>query len=194
MYKRDIVLASSSPYRQSLLEKIHIDFIVASPDIDESRKTGEDPEALAIRLAIEKCHAAGKQFRKHLIIASDQVAWLNAQQLHKPGNRQKTIQQLQKASGQQVYFYTSICVLDSDRQKYITDIDLCIVHFRHLSDTQIKHYVDIDKPYDCAGGFKVEKLGIALFESIKNEDPNSLIGLPLIKLIRILEKFGVRPI
>jgi MAF protein len=129
-----------------------------------------------------------------LLIGSDQVAALGARFLNKPGSRAAAIEQLLAASGKTVTFYTGICVLDSRNGCYQVDCDICRVQFKSLSRAQIEHYVDADEPFDCAGGFKVERLGIALFEHIHGDDPNALIGLPLIKLIRLLAAFGVEVI
>jgi MAF protein len=117
---------------------------------------------------------------------------LNGTQLNKPGNRKNAIAQLKTASGNQVSFYTGVCVANSQTKKCLTDVDICTVFFKPLALKQIEHYVDLDQPYDCAGGFKSEGLGIALFEKIQGDDPNALIGLPLIKLIALLAQFGVQ--
>lgn len=191
MQNYKFVLASSSIYRKQLLEKLPISFITVSPEVDELAKNSELPEQLAHRLAVAKARAVQTQFTQHLIIASDQVAILNGQQLTKPGDRNRTIKQLELCSGHRVAFYTSICLLNSTNGEYYCDIDKTTVHFKNLSKEQIIRYVDLDQPYDCAGGFKVEGLGIALFKGIEGQDPNALIGLPLIKLINLFEKFGV---
>lgn len=187
-----IILASSSPYRQALLDKLQLNYTAIPPDIDENAQIDEKPSQLAIRLATEKAHALSKQFPNHLIIGSDQVAILGRNQLKKPENRQNTIAQLTAASGRQVSFYTAVCVFNSFTGQYFNDLDICIVTFKHLSKQQIESYVDLDQPFNCAGGFKSEGLGIALFEKIEGEDPNALIGLPLIKLISLLEKFNIQ--
>ncbi len=187
-----IILASSSPYRQALLDKLQLKYTAISPDIDENALIDEKPAAQALRLAKQKARALSIQFPNHLIIGSDQVAMLGQNQLKKPGNRQNTIAQLTAASGKQVSFYTAVCVLDSSTGQYFNDLDTCIVTFKHLTKQQIESYVDLDRPFKCAGGFKSEGLGIALFEKIEGEDPNALIGLPLIKLISLLEKFNIQ--
>ncbi len=186
-----LVLASSSQYRQQLLKKLPISFITANPEIDESSEHNESPQHLAQRLAVTKAKAVQAQFKQHLIIASDQVAILDGVQLTKPGDRKHTIKQLEACSSRSVDFYTSICLLDSASGKYYCDLDKTTVYFKKLSKKQIVRYVDLDRPYDCAGGFKVEGLGIVLFERIQGEDPNALIGLPMIKLINLFEQFGV---
>lgn len=191
---KELILASSSLYRKNLLQKLKLKFITASPDIDEHPLLNEQPDKLAIRLATEKALALKDDYPNHLIIGSDQVASFDNHILGKPGNHQSTIKQLELQSGCAVNFYTSICVLDSLSGQYYTDIDLCTTYFKKLTAKQILNYVTLDTPYDCAGGFKAEGLGISLFDKIEGEDPNSLIGLPLIKLIKILELFGIQVI
>jgi len=184
MKNRPLVLASSSPYRKALLDKLQLKFICANPDINETAINNEKPKELALRLAKEKAKALAESYPNHLIIASDQVALLGNVQLHKPHNHANTIKQLQQSSGKSVTFYTSICILNSD-------IDLCTVYFKSLNEQQIIRYVNSEQPYDCAGGFKSEGLGIALFDRIEGDDPNALIGLPLIKLIALLQKYNI---
>ncbi|MGJ0492480.1 Maf family protein [Methylobacter sp.] len=187
----NLILASSSPYRQALLKKLHLNFKAISPEVDERPLENEAPEILALRLGKLKAQALCEKHPDHLIIGSDQVAVINDKQLRKPGNRAKAIKQLQAASGNTVTFFTSICIINSNTMHYMTDLDISTVFFKTLTRQQIEHYVDIEKPYDCAGSFKSESLGIALFEKIQGDDPNALTGLPLIKLISLLEKFGV---
>ncbi|MEO1889051.1 MAG: Maf family protein [Cycloclasticus sp.] len=185
-----LVLASSSPFRKELLRKIYTHFDAASPDIDESQKEGESPLELSTRLAFEKATALSNDYPNHLIIGSDQVAMLGATQLTKPGSHEKAIEQLTLSSGQTIIFYTSVCVLNSRTGESITEVDTCKVHMKVLSQGEIGRYVERDKPYGCAAAFKSEGLGIALFEKIEGDDPNALIGLPLIKLTQILNKMG----
>ncbi len=191
MQNQSIILASSSLYRKQLLEKLALDFTCASPHINERRQEHEKAPQLALRLAKEKALALTAQYPKHIIIASDQVAILNGKQLCKPSNKENTIQQLQSSSGQSIEFHTSLCVLNSATNTLKTDIDCSTVHFKKLSDQEIIHYVEREQPYDCAGGFKAEGLGIALFNRIESDDPNSLIGLPLIKLVALLKEFDI---
>ncbi|MGZ4960180.1 MAG: Maf family protein [Methylomonas sp.] len=185
-----IVLASGSSYRAELLRKLHLDFISCSSNIDESPHDGESAAEQAVRLSEAKACALSADYPQHLIIGSDQVAVCGSQFLNKPGNREQAIRQLKAQSGQTVWFYTGIAVLDSASGRCLSDIDICSVHFKALSDKQIESYVDLEQPFDCAGSFKSEGLGIALFSRIEGGDPNALIGLPLIKLIALLEKFG----
>lgn len=192
MKTHHIILASSSSYRKALLEKLHLDFICASPDIDESINSGESPTQMALRLAHKKAMALTSTYSQHYIIASDQVAMLGQTQLTKPGNPQNAIKQLQLSSGHSVKFFTSVCVLNSATGKFKSAIDTCTVSFKKLTDEQIINYIKLEQPYDCAGSFKSEGLGIALFERIQCDDPNTLIGLPLIKLIGLLEEFNIQ--
>jgi MAF protein len=186
-----LVLASSSEYRKVLLEKLHLSFICATPNIDESAQASETAQEQALRLAKQKAHALASIYPKHVIIAADQVAMLGNSQLHKPGNQENAIRQLQKSSGKRIKFYTGICVLDTTTMSYKLDIDICSVYFKELSTHEIKNYVLLEQPYNCAGSFKSEGLGIALFKRIESDDPNALIGLPLIKLIGLLETFNI---
>lgn len=187
---KKLVLASSSIYRQQLLQKLHLKFITCPAEIDESAHALESGEQLAVRLAITKAKSVAEHYGEHIIIASDQVAMHEGRQLRKPGDRDTAIQQLSRQSGHQVKFHTGLCVMDSANDHYLTALDTCTVYFRQLGSEQIRHYVDLEQPYDCAGSFKSEGLGIALFEKIEGDDPNALIGLPLIKLVSLLAQFG----
>jgi len=186
-----IVLASSSRYRQELLGKLGLPFHVASPAIDETAHSGESPVQLSKRLAQEKANALAEEFPRHLIIGSDQVAILEGAQLCKPCDPAQAVAQLLNSQGKSVEFFTSVCVLNSATGECVLDIDKTVVHFRQLTEKQIAFYVEKERPYDCAGGFKSESLGVALFDRLETSDPNALVGLPLIKLVGLLEKFGV---
>ncbi|MEI8574197.1 septum formation inhibitor Maf [Methylomonas sp. LW13] len=186
-----IVLASSSKYRCQLLEKLGLAFLSCSSDVDESPQAGESPYALVRRLSLAKAEEVGKIYPNHLIIGSDQVAVLDQEILGKPGGRDAAIQQLAKQSGRTVQFYTGVCVFNSVSGRHLSDMDVCSVQFKTLTSSQIEKYIDLDRPFDCAGSFKSEGLGIALFSKIVGEDPNALVGLPLIKLVALLDKFGV---
>jgi septum formation protein len=186
-----LVLASSSPYRQNLLKKLGLPFDAVAPGVAETPLDGEAPDALAMRLAEEKAQAVAQRFPDSLVIGSDQVAVLDGEQLTKPMSRDNALNQLRKASGRSVIFYTALCVMNSATGAAKADLDRCTVVFRTLADVQIERYVDRDRPFDCAGGFKAEGLGIVLFERIEGDDPNALVGLPLIRLTRLLEAFGV---
>lgn len=186
-----IILASGSQYRAELLRKLHLDFISCGSHVDETPLPGESPEPLALRLSQAKAEALSAMYPNHLIIGSDQVAVCGGEFLNKPGDRTQAIRQLKAQSGQTVRFYTGVCVLNSANGQSRSDIDICAVHFKTLSDSQIERYVDLEQPFDCAGSFKSEGLGIALFSRIEGDDPNALIGLPLIKLTGLLARFGV---
>lgn len=186
-----VVLASSSPYRRELLAKLGISFETASPNIDETPLEGESPAHISLRLAEEKARALQKLYPAHLIIGSDQVASLDGVIFEKPCTRERAIQQLRTASGKAVEFLTGVCVLDSAIGKAITDMDKTIVHYRPLNNREIELYVDKERPFDCAGALKSEGLGIALVERLETGDPNALIGLPLIRLVGLFEKFDL---
>jgi MAF protein len=186
-----LVLASSSRYRQALLGKLGLPFAAAAPDIDESPLPGETPRALVERLAAAKARALATRFPHHLIIGSDQVACLDDRVLGKPGTEAAAREQLRLASGRSVEFLTGLCLLDSASGIERTLTEPFRVHFRTLTETQIARYVEREQPLDCAGSFKSEGLGIALFERLEGNDPNALIGLPLIRLTHLLEQAGV---
>ncbi len=186
-----LVLASTSPYRRTLLERLGLPFETASPDINESPLEHETPTALVTRLSETKARAMTARFSDALIIGSDQVAVLNDQILGKPGNHEKAIQQLRAASGRRVNFLTGLCLLNGKTGNCHLAVVPFSVVFRSLSDTQIEQYVLRDKPYQCAGSFRSEGLGISLFEKMEGNDPSALIGLPLIELTTLLAKEGM---
>lgn len=188
---RPLVLASSSTYRRDLLQRLQLPFICESPNIDESPHPGEEATALVQRLATAKACALRKQFLQHLIIGSDQVAVLDGQIIGKPGNAAAAVRQLQAASGRSVVFYTGLCLLDSASKQLQVDCVPFTVHFRELSDSQTKRYVEKEQPFNCAGSFKSEGLGISLFRSTEGEDATALVGLPLIRLCDMLNRAGV---
>ena len=187
-----LILASSSVYRQQLLKQLKIPFQTSSPDIDETSKIGEGPKDLVLRLAKEKAKAVAHEFSSHLIISSDQVAVIEDEIIGKPLVHEAAVTQLTKASGKTVSFYTSICLLNSNSGSTQLDFEITKVKFRKLSLQQIDNYLKKDKPYDCAGSFRAESLGITLFDSIESNDPNALIGLPLIKLSNFLKNSGIK--
>ena len=185
-----LILASSSPFRKELLNKLGLDFDTISPDIDESRKANETPEQLVFRLAQEKAREIAKT-RSGLIIASDQVATLGGEILTKPRSHENAIKQLKKSSGNAVTFLTSLALLDTHADIIDTVVEKSKIVFKVLSTKQIENYLQKEKPYNCAGSFKSEAFGISLVERIEGNDPNALIGLPLIQLIKMLENQGV---
>jgi septum formation protein len=190
-----IVLASSSPYRRQLLEKLQLPFSCFAPDIDEQRFPNEAPAAMALRLAVNKAQAVAANYATHLIIGSDQVACLHRDDgdeiLGKPGSHQRAVAQLNACSGQRVDFYTGLVLLNSRSGELQSTVEHFAVYFRILSPETIEHYLAREPAYDCAGSFKVEGLGITLFERLQGRDPNSLTGLPLIALVDMLSHAGI---
>lgn len=187
-----LVLGSTSPFRRELLQKLGLPFETAAPDIDESRQENESPEQLVIRLAEAKARVVARKFPQALIIGSDQVAVNAGEILGKPLTHARAVQQLQNASGKTVRFLTGLCLYNSATDRAQCEVVPFDVVFRKLTLEQIENYLTREQPYQCAGSFKSEALGIALFERLEGEDPNSLIGLPLIRLVRMLENEGVK--
>ncbi len=187
-----LTLASTSVFRKALLDKLDLPFTTASPEIDEAPLPDETPQQLVARLALLKAAACkDENLPDRLIIGSDQVACIDGEILGKPGNFDNALAQLQKASGRCVTFYTGLALLNSKDNAAQTEVDVFNVHFRQLSDDQIRRYLHKEEPYQCAGSFKSEGYGICLFERLEGDDPNALIGLPLIRLIRMLGNAGV---
>ncbi len=186
-----VVLASSSRSRRELLKRLGIRFRQDAPRIDESAVPGESPRDLVLRLARKKAAAVSDAHPGAIIIGSDQVAVRGDDILGKPGDRDTAIAQLVESSGQEVRFLTSVCVLDSRTGLVEQYVDITTVRFRTLTPQLVEKYVDRDRPLDCAGGFRAEGLGIALFEEISSQDPTALIGLPLIWLSGVLPGLGV---
>jgi septum formation protein len=191
-----LILASSSPFRKAILEKLRIDFKAASPNINESRKNGESPFNLVNRLSKEKALEVAKS-HSGLIIASDQVATLgngnneDDEIFTKPGSHENAFLQLKKSSGKTITFLTGLALLNTETLKIQTHVELFKVTFKQLSDNQILSYLNKEDVLNCAGSFKSEGLGIALFSNMEGNDPNSLIGLPTIQLIKMLAKENV---
>ena len=196
---QNLILASSSSYRKALLERLQIRFTCVSPDLDERALNNESAQNQAIRLASEKAQAVAQAFPEATVIGSDQVAELcfvgsknhSPRVLGKPGNHQRAVEQLSAQSGQLVKFYTAVTVLKGGVPR--SALDITEVKFRHLSSAEIEAYLKADTPYDCAGSFKAESLGVSLFESVKSDDPSALIGLPLIKLSQMLRDLSISP-
>ena len=191
---KKLLLASSSSYRQALLRKLGLDFTSYAPDIDESPIPGESPANLVRRLAEAKAETLAASYPDHLIIGSDQVASFQEQILGKPGNFENAFAQLQLCRGQSIEFLTGLCLYNPETGQRQTSVETYTVRFRMLSDQQIRNYLLRETPYDCAGSFKSEGLGISLFNALDGEDPNTLVGLPLIALIRMLNKEGIDPL
>lgn len=190
-HPRPLVLASGSPYRCALLARLGIPFATATPNTDEAGRPDEPPQALVVRLAEAKARAVAQEHPQALIIGSDQVAYLDDAVIGKPGNREQAIAQLERASGRALVFHTGLCLLDAATGRARTCCEPFRVHFRSLSKAEIRGYVDRERPFDCAGGFKSEGLGIALFDRLEGDDPNALVGLPLIRLVSMLAAEGV---
>lgn len=189
-----LVLASTSPYRRELLSRLGLPFSVASPDTDESPLPGETAEALALRLAEAKARAVAPAYPQALIIGSDQVAIANGKIYGKPGTHERAVAQLQELSGQSVNFYTALCLYDSrNDSRQICGVPTQ-VKFRSLSNSEIENYLAREPAYNCAGSAKSEGLGIALLDSLSGDDPNALVGLPLIALCAMLRQAGMNPL
>ena len=197
---KKLILGSSSPYRKTLLERLTIPFECHSPNIDESPQEQENAEELVKRLTIAKAYAVHNERRQKtnqnndLIVTSDQVAVMDKQILGKPLTVKKAIQQLTAFSGKKVSFLTGLCIFNQEDESYQYSLSQYHVYFRELTDIEIENYVAIESPLDCAGSFKCEGLGVCLFDKMEGDDPNSLIGLPLITLSKLLREIGVNPI
>ena len=189
--KQTLILASSSEFRRQLLQKLLIPFNSISPKIDETALEGEKPHETALRLAQEKAKKIGAEYPHALVIGCDQVATLDGEQLGKPGNHNNATKQLQTMRGREVTFHSALCLYNAATGNMQAEVVPYLVRFRQLSNEQIESYLNKEQPYHCAGSAKSEGLGIALMERMIGEDPNALIGLPLIKLITMLQNEGV---
>jgi septum formation protein len=187
-----LVLASTSIYRSELLTTLQIPFQTSAPDVDETPLPGESAEQTSWRLSQAKAQVVAKRFPDALIIGSDQVALLDGQQIGKPLNHDNAVRQLSAMRGKTVTFYTALTLLNAASGEMQTDVAITHVGFRNVSDDEIERYLKKEQPYHCAGSAKSEGLGIALISRIEGDDPNALIGLPLILLVSMLEKQGVR--
>jgi 7-methyl-GTP pyrophosphatase len=185
-----LVLASTSPFRRELLQRLGIPFTTAAPDVDESALPGETPAELVRRLSESKARAVGKA-HAGLVIGSDQVATTGEDILGKPGNHAGAVAQLRRLSGRSVTFHTGLCLLDTVKNTLQLDVIPFSVEFRQLDATQIEHYLQREQPYNCAGSFKSEALGITLFTRMRGDDPTAIIGLPLIRLTDMLAAAGI---
>lgn len=185
-----IVLSSTSPFRKALLERLHINFDCDTPNIDESPLADEAVESMVVRLAIEKAKAIADKHDDALIIGSDQSAVLDKNILSKPGNFDNAFRQLKQASGRTITFHTGLCLLNTRTNSVQSACIPYSVVFKTLSDSIIESYLRKEQPYNCAGSFKSEGLGIILFERFEGDDPNALIGLPLITLVNFLNNEG----
>ncbi len=192
--KQTLILASSSEYRHELLLKLQIPFSGVSPHVDETPLEGEKPQETALRLAQVKARKVGSDYPHALVIGCDQVATLDDEQLGKPLNHANATKQLQKMCGREVTFHSALCLYNAATGNMQAEVVPYVVRFRQLTDEQIENYLSKEQPYHCAGSAKSEGLGIALIERMLGEDPNALIGLPLIKLINMLQNENVKVI
>ena len=186
-----LILASTSRYRRELLARLRVPFDVLSPGVDEAPQHGEAPRELALRLAIAKAEAVAGLHPEAVVIGSDQVCELDGQPLGKPGNHAGAVAQLRILSGRSAVFLTAVAVAHRARGFAQADLAPVRVVFRELADDEIERYLQLDQPYDCAGSAKSESLGIALLSSIDSDDPTALIGLPLIRTVRLLREAGL---
>jgi len=189
--KLPLVLASTSQFRKDVLNRLHIPFTTYAPNVDETPETRESPTELVTRLSKLKAYSAHSAHPNSLIIGSDQVAVIDNTILGKPGTHEQAIKQLIQASGRQVDFLTGLCVYNSETKQTQIDMVVFSVVFRTLTLLQIENYLSIDKPYNCCGSFKSEGFGIALLDEMNGTDPTAIIGLPLIRLVQMLEAEGV---
>lgn len=187
-----IVLASTSPYRKQLLERLSLSFETARPETDESPQPGERPDALANRLALEKARAVANHHENALIIGSDQVAYIGDRIFGKPGTVENAQAQLREMSGKEIIFHTAVALINTDSNQVQCEGVETRVRFRNLTDDEIGRYITAEMPLDCAGSAKSEGLGISLLDALTGDDPTALIGLPLIALSRMLRNEGVQ--
>ena len=188
----ELILASTSRYRQELLSRLRLPFQAVAPDVDETSLPGETPAALAERLALAKARAVAARHPDAIVIGSDQVADLGGEALGKPGTHAAAAAQLRRMSGREVVFQTAVAVVAPG----LAAIERAEVRvrLRPLTDTAIERYLRADEPYDCAGSAKVESLGIALLDAVESDDPTALVGLPLIRTCALLRRAGLEPL
>lgn len=190
MNQAEVILASSSPYRNELLQRLNFPFQSISPDIDESIIDNESAPDYVKRLSRQKAEHIARSHPQAIIIGSDQCAYLDGVILGKPGSHANALQQLKNAQGREVVFYTGVSVQQASSQFEVVDCVEFRVGFRQLSDDQLEHYLQTEQPYNCAGSFKSEGYGVSLFSYMRGDDPSALVGLPLIRLISMLEQAG----
>ncbi|HAB24056.1 MAG: nucleoside triphosphate pyrophosphatase [Pantoea sp.] len=189
-----LLLASTSPFRQALLGKLGLPFITAAPDVDETPRAGEAADALVTRLAVAKAQALATDYPDSWIIGSDQVCVLDGAITGKPHTPERAFAQLRQASGNAITFYTGLALYQPRSRTLMQCCEPFVVHFRSLSDAEIRAYIEKEQPLQCAGSFKSEGLGICLFERLEGRDPNTLVGLPLIALSGMLRAVGINPL
>ncbi|MFZ5567505.1 MAG: Maf family nucleotide pyrophosphatase [Pseudomonadota bacterium] len=191
MTSRPLILGSTSAYRRELLQRLRLPFEVAAPAVDETPQVGERPPELARRLALAKARAVAQRHPSAIVIGSDQVADLGGEPLGKPGTHERAVEQLRRMRGRTVIFQTAVAVVCLETGFEQLALAPVRVRFRELSDAEIEHYLRAETPYDCAGSAKSEGLGIALLDSIENDDPTALVGLPLIRTAHMLRAAGL---
>jgi septum formation protein len=189
-----LILGSTSRYRRELLQRLHVPFETAAPQVDETPQPGEAPAALALRLALAKARAVAALHPRAVVIGSDQVADLDGAPIGKPGSHERAAEQLRRMSGRTVVFHTALAVVHAATGQTEVDSAPVRVRFRELNEAEIERYLRIDEPYDCAGSAKCESLGVALLESIDSDDPTALVGLPLIRTCAMLRRAGFDPL
>ena len=187
-----VILASSSVFRKQLLSKLRIPFKCISPDIDESRQKGESVTSYVKRLSINKALKVAESHAGSIVIGSDEVADLNNKILGKPLTKSNAVKQLRMISGNKVIFRTGLCVMNSDSKKYLSSVNNYAIYFKHLDNKLIKSYLEADDVLKCAASIRIEGAAINLVKSMNGKDPSSIMGLPLLKVIEYLEKFGVQ--
>lgn len=192
--KPSLILASTSRYRRELLQRLRLPFSVQAPHTDETPLQGENPAALALRLALAKAQAVAAKHPGAIVIGSDQVADLHGEPLGKPGDFERAVQQLRRMSAQQVVFQTAVAVVRRDTGFAQALLAPVTVTFRALSDAEIERYLHLDQPFDCAGSAKSESLGVALLQRIDSDDPTALVGLPLMRTCELLRQAGLDPL
>jgi septum formation protein len=191
-FRRPLVLGSTSPYRRELLSRLHLEFQVAAPDVDETPLPGESPHGLAVRLALAKAKSVAARFPDAVVIGSDQVADMDGEPLGKPGNHDNAVAQLRRMRGRTLVFQTAVSVVCTASGFEQSDLAPVKVKFRNLTDEEIEAYLLAERPYDCAGSARSEGLGIAILDSIESDDPTALVGLPLIRTCRMIRAAGIK--
>jgi septum formation protein len=189
-----LVLASTSPYRRELLQRLRLPFTTWAPDVDETPLPNESPQATSLRLALAKAQAVARQQPDAVVIGSDQVATLDGLQLGKPGTHERAREQLQRLRGREVLFHTAVAVVCQAQGFAQHGVATVHARFRQLSDAHIERYLRLEQPYDCAGSAKSEALGITLLDAIDSDDPTALVGLPLIRTAQMLRAAGLDPL
>lgn len=194
MAQPQLILASTSPWRKQLLERLNVPFETVSPDVLEAQQPGESPAAMARRLALAKARAVAARHPGAVVIGSDQTCTLNGDLLRKPGNSDAARRQLLRASGESLVFHTAVAVIRAENDLELADVSEVEATLRTLRADEVSRYVELEDASNCAGGFRAEALGICLFDRIRSDDPSSLIGLPLILTTRLLRQAGIDPL